>query len=100
MRKSFDSLSGIVRDNLELNPLNGSVYIFINKQGDKLKMLHWLDMSFTLYYKRLEEGNFELPVYEQEVVLLKLSYTQLAMIVDGLSIIQIKKRQRYQGNPA
>jgi len=95
MRKSFDSLSGIVRDELLMNPINGSVYIFINKRGDKLKMLHWLGMSFTLYYKRLEAGNFELPAYEKEVKLIKLSYTQLAMIIDGLSIVQIKKRKRF-----
>jgi len=56
MRKSFDGLSGLIRDSLGRNPLNGEVFMFINKRRDKIKLLHWQGISFTLYYKRLEKG--------------------------------------------
>lgn len=95
MRKSFDGLSGLIQNELEDNPCSGDVFIFINKQRNRMKLLHWQQNSFTLYYKRLEEGTFELPNYDPEAGAIVLSYTQLAMLVDGLSIKNLHKRKRY-----
>jgi transposase len=95
MRKSFDGLSGVIQNCLESNPCNGDVFIFINKRRDKIKILHWQGISFTLYYKRLEKGTFELPEYDRSIGSITINYTQLAMIVDGLSIKNIQKRKRY-----
>ena len=96
MRKSFDGLSGLVKNILNRNPFHGDVFIFINKRRDKIKLLHWQGVSFTLYYKRLEEGTFELPQYDQTVKTIALSYTQKVMIIDGLTISNIHKRKQYQ----
>ncbi len=41
MRKSFDGLCGLVKNNLGESPLNGDVYVFINKNRNKIKLLHW-----------------------------------------------------------
>ena len=98
MRKSFDGLSGLIQNNLDSNPCNGDVFIFINKRRDKIKLLHWQGISFTLYYKRLEEGTFEVPIYDPEAGSIVLSYTQMVMLVDGLTIKNIQKRKRYQPN--
>ena len=98
MRKSFDGLSGIIQNILETNPCNGDVFIFINKRHDKVKLLHWQGISFTLYYKRLEKGTFELPEYDIESGSITLSYTQIVMMVDGLSIKNIQKRKSYNPN--
>lgn len=95
MRKSFDGLSGVIQNHLENNPCNGDVFIFINRRRDKIKILHWQGISFTLYYKRLEKGTFELPEYDSSIGSVTISYTQLVMIVDGLSIKNIQKRKRY-----
>jgi len=95
MRKSFDGLSSLVQNNLESDPCNGAVFIFINKRRDKIKLLHWQGISFTLYYKRLEEGTFEMPEYDKQVGSITLSYTQIVMLVDGLTIKNIKRRKRY-----
>lgn len=96
MRKSFDGLSGLIQNNLENNPCNGDVFIFINKRRDKIKLLHWQGISFTLYYKRLEKGTFELPEYDPSVGSIALNYAQMVMIIDGLTIKNIHKRKRYQ----
>ncbi|MEA2104092.1 MAG: IS66 family insertion sequence element accessory protein TnpB [Candidatus Cloacimonadota bacterium] len=98
MRKSFDGLSGLIQNTLESNPCNGDVFIFINKRRDKIKLLHWQGVSFALYYKRLEEGTFELPNYDVEVGSIVLSYTQIVMLIDGLSIKNIEKRKSYNPN--
>jgi transposase len=95
MRKSFDALSGLVRNNLGYNPINGEVFIFINKSRDKIKLLHWQGSGYLLYYKRLEKGTFELPRYDSSVGSITLSYAQMVMIMDGLSIRNLQKRMRY-----
>jgi len=96
MRKSFDGLSGLIRNDLERDPLNGEVFMFINKSRDKIKLLHWQGVSFTLYYKRLERGTFELPSYQLKSGSIKLSYVQVVMILDGLTIKNIHRRKVYQ----
>jgi transposase len=98
MRKSFDGLSGLIQNTLGSNPLNGDVFIFINRKRDKIKLLHWQGISFTLYYKRLEEGTFEVPTYDPEAGSLVLTYTQMVMLVDGLTIKNIQKRKSYNPN--
>jgi transposase len=95
MRKSFDALSGLVRNNLGYNPINGEVFIFINKRRDKIKLLHWQGSGYLLYYKRLETGTFELPRYDASVGSISLSYAQIIMIMDGLSIKNLQQRKRY-----
>jgi transposase len=95
MRKSFDGLSGLIQNTLGSNPCSGDVFIFINKRRDKIKLLHWQGISFTLYYKRLEEGTFELPEYDIQSGSITLSYTHIVMLIDGLTIKNIRKRKQY-----
>ncbi len=95
MRKGFNGLSGLVSEHMEQERDRNSVYAFINKQKNKLKLLHWRPGGFVLYYKRLERGIFELPKYDIEDGLVVLSYTQMVMVLDGISIINTQKNERY-----
>ena len=52
MRKSFDGLSGIVRAEFGREPADGSLFLFINRRRDRLKILHWEEGGFVLWYKR------------------------------------------------
>ncbi len=98
MRKSFDGLSALVEEASISAPLSGDVFVFVNRRRDKIKLLHWQGISFALYYKRLEEGTFEVPSYDSQVSSIELSYTQMVMLLDGLTIKNIKKRKRYKPN--
>jgi len=95
MRKGFNGLSGLVSEHMEQERGQNIVYAFINKSKDKLKLLHWRSGGFVLYYKRLEKGIFELPKYEIEDGLVVLTYTEMIMILDGISIVSINKKKRY-----
>ena len=95
MRKSFDGLSGIICNELNGNPCSGDVFIFINRSRNKIKLLHWQGIGFTLYYKRLEEGTFEPLAYDPQVGSITLSYVQIVLLVDGLSIKNIQKRRLF-----
>ncbi len=94
MRKSFDGLSGIVQDQLQRNPMSGEVYVFINKQRNRIKLLHWEQGGFVLYYKRLEKGLFELPKSMEDKLV--VSWSTLMMIVEGISLDYLRKKDRYQ----
>lgn len=48
-----------------------------------------------LYYKRLEKGIFELPTYDVETGLIALNYTEMIMLIDGINIINLTKKERY-----
>ena len=95
MRKGFNGLSGIVQEHMDQNQTSNMVYVFVNKRKDKLKLLHWRVGGFVLYYKRLEKGVFELPKYNITQSLIVLTYTEMIMILDGISIVNTKKIERY-----
>lgn len=95
MRKSFDGLSGVVKQNMELNALNGDVFIFLNKRRNQLKLLCWDNDGFCVYHKRLEKGTFELP-QAAGASSMTLTALQLRLILDGIQLQSIKQRTRFK----
>lgn len=57
-RGSFDRLGGIVRERLGGDPRSGSFWVFMNRGGDKLKVLFFDQTGDCILYKRLDEGTF------------------------------------------
>ena len=94
MRKGCDGLSGIVRGQFGADPLDGSLYLFINRRRDRLKILHWDGTGFWLYYRVLEAGTFE--VTESDDACVRIDATQLAMLLGGVSLRNVKRRKRYR----
>ena len=92
MRKGFDGLSGIVREAFGADPLDGSLFLFVNRRRDRLKILHFDGTGFWLYYKRLEAGTFEVLTGDDPCV--EIDATQLAMLLGGVSLASAKKRRK------
>ena len=61
MRKSFDTLSALVREDLRSDPLAGDIFVFVSKNQRRLKVLVWDVSGFWLCAKRLEAGRFAVP---------------------------------------
>ena len=95
MRKGFDSLSGLIAQHMQINVLNGGIFIFINKKRNQVKLLLWEGDGLSLYYKRLERGTYEFP---QTNEVYQLSATQLQLILQGIQLKSIKMKNRYQHN--
>lgn len=93
MRKSFDSLSGIVRSELDKDPVSGEVFLFLNKPRNRLKLLHWESGGFVLYYKRLEKGTFTPPV--QGIENGCVSWSDLVLMIEGVQVIKSRQKPRY-----
>jgi transposase len=95
MRKSFDGLCGIVRGVLEADPLDGSLFLFVNRRGDRLKALWWDRDGLALFYKRLEAGTFEMLEPQGDAASVELDAATLAMILGGVSLDSVKRRKRF-----
>lgn len=96
MRKGFDSLSGLVQQHMQLNVLSGSIFIFINKKRNQVKLLLWEGDGLSLYYKRLEQGTYELPDASQQTSSISISAQQLQFILQGIHLKSVKMKKRYQ----
>ncbi|HAJ4014865.1 IS66 family insertion sequence element accessory protein TnpB [Heyndrickxia sporothermodurans] len=87
LRKSIDGLAALVKEEFELDLFSSSLFVFCNRQRDKLKILQWDHNGFWLYYRRLERGNFHWPS-DNNSGPLKISPRQLRWLLDGLSLEQ------------
>ncbi|HEX2462907.1 MAG TPA: IS66 family insertion sequence element accessory protein TnpB [Vicinamibacterales bacterium] len=96
MRKGFDGLCGIVRQEFGSDPLDGSLFLFINRRRDRIKILYWDRDGLALWYKRLEAGTFE-RIESGDSPSMQIDATQLAMLLGGVSLGAAKeRRKRYQ----
>ena len=94
MRKSFDALSGLVRNELQRDPASGEVYVFVNRSRNCIKLLHWESGGFVLYYKRLEKGTFTAPGMKAGSTTLK--WPELVLMVEGIQVKSSIQKVRYQ----
>lgn len=93
MRKSFDGLTGLVRNDLKRNPVSGDVFIFFNRPRTHVKILFWERDGFALYYKRLEQGTFEVPSTESEG---EITAQMLSLILQGIILSSVKRKKRFK----
>ena len=75
----------LVADTLECDPASGQLFIFRNRQGDKIKMLYWQDNGFWLLYKRNESGRFIFPPIVDDTM--TLSPDQLHWLLSGIDFM-------------
>ena len=92
MRRGFDTLSGLIREHMQRDPLSGDVYLFINRNRDRIKMLVWDRSGFWLLYKRLERGRFQVPPPGSPY----LTYETLIMLLEGIDLASVRRKKRYK----
>lgn len=94
LRKSFDSLAEVVRQQLQGDPLSGQLFVFRNKRGDRVKLLYWDEDGFVIVYKRLEAGTFRFPAASGAGVQIRAA--DLQMLLDGVDPASVKRGRRYR----
>jgi len=58
MRKGYEGLAGLVRNEMNLDPLSGALFLFTNRRGTHAKILLFDGTGMCIYAKRLERGRF------------------------------------------
>ena len=95
MRCGFDRLAELAQAVTDQNPMDGHLFLFRGRHGDRLKILHWDKDGFCLWYKRLEQGVFKLPRVPGDAKSVELRGSELAMMLDGIDLRSVKRLKRY-----
>jgi transposase len=97
MRRSFDGLHSMVRDQLELDPFDGHLFVFSGRRRDRIKVLYWDRDGFAIWSKRLEEGTYAMPFAETaEERRREITVQELGALLSGIDLSQAKRRRRYE----
>lgn len=93
MRKSIDGLCVLVQAVFSLDLFSPCLFVFCNRQRNKVKILEWDTAGFWLHYRRLERGHFEWPQKIDETTMM-VSRRELNWLLDGLSLTQRKAHSK------
>lgn len=96
MRRSFDGLARMAEDVIRENPLSGHLFVFCNRRHDRMKILYWDKDGYALWYKRLEEGHFQMPSINDQKDALEINASDLLVILDGIDLNKVKRLKRYE----
>ena len=98
MRKSFHGLVALTESELHQDPLSGSLFVFVNRRRDRVKILYWGQTGFCIWYQQLEKGTYQLPhptaCDDQDT--LEVTRSQLSLILDGIDLGSVRQRLRFQ----
>lgn len=94
MRKSYDGLSALVKNNLREDPASGHVFVFINRKRTQMKVLYFDRSGYCVWSKRLEQGRFRCRFGGADKV--TLDWTQLKLILEGIELNNTRRYKRFR----
>jgi len=86
MSYSFDRLAALIRTELNSDVINSDVFIFLNRQRTTIKIMVYEDKGFSIFYRRLDEGSFQVPMIVSDVISYNMSEAQMLHMLQGLSV--------------
>jgi transposase len=98
MRKSFHGLVALTQSELKQDPLSGSLFVFLNRRRDRVKILYWGHTGFCIWYQQLEKGTYQMPDVTtlQDQDTLEVTRSQLSLILDGIELSSVRQRLRFE----
>jgi transposase len=87
MRKSYDGLSAIVRNELRRDVLQGELFLFAGKDRRRAKVLVFDGTGLCVYMKRLSKGRFAALWQRGGDGPLEMTLSELALFLEGSELI-------------
>ena len=84
MRKSWNTLTGLVINQMGMELKLGDCFIFVNKRRNTCKILTAEDGGLVLYMKKLSSGVFKLPEYDPSTKSFNMEWRDLMVMVEGI----------------
>ena len=98
MRKSFNGLMAIVEQDLKRDVFSGHLFVFSNRQRNRLKILFWDRSGLWVYAKRLERGTFAWPRGSEATI--EMTATELTLLLGGIDLKETRRRRWYERTPS
>lgn len=97
MRKSFYSLSGIVKNEMGRDVKSGDAFIFVNRSLTSMKILHMEYGGLVIYNMKLEKGCLKLPDFDMDAESneLESSWSDLMLMVQGIDPRSVRRSPRW-----
>ena len=92
-RKQIDGLAAVCEQRLGEEPLDGTLFLFVNRRHTALKALMWTHGGFSLVYKKLEAGRFRWPASDEDRVV--VSRAELAALLEGIDLSKARRLSRW-----
>jgi hypothetical protein len=86
MSYSFDRLAALVRTELQKDIIHQDVFIFLNKQRTTIKIMVYEDEGFSIFYRRLDKGSFQVPMIVVDHVSYKMNIEQMEQMLTGVTV--------------
>ena len=100
LRRGFDGLAAATRGVIRQDPLNGHLFVFLNRRRNRIKLLVWDRTGYLLLYKRLERGTFHLPAQPQAGHRhVELDAGDLGLMLEGVDLRGAHRRERWRRLP-
>jgi len=101
LRRGYDGLASLVQEAMGGDPLSGSLFLFLNKRANRIKLFYWDRDGYAIWMKRLQSGSFELPTRRSEdSPSVKLTSSELSLILEGIELASVRRRRRFTLRPA
>ena len=88
MRKSINGLAAIVERSFRLDPFEAAMFVFCNRNRDRLKILEWDGDGFWIYFKRLERGRFRWPAADGSEITMNLTGEEFSHLLGSPKVVQ------------
>lgn len=93
MRQSYDGLYALVRHHMQMDPLSGDLFAFINRRANQIKVLYFDRSGWCVWSKRLEQGRL-LSDWEG-VRTREMDWTGLKLLLEGIEPKRVRRRYRH-----
>lgn len=95
MRKSINTLAILVQEVMGMKPNDGSLYLFRSRCAKKMKALYYSNASYTLWYRRLEQGKFVFPRNAKGSIALTKEHFEWLLNSNKYTQFHLKKSDQY-----
>jgi transposase len=95
MRKQFNGLWALAAEKLREDPFSGALFVFTNKDRDRVKILCWDGTGVWIAAKRLEKGRFSWPA-PNGAAKVNLEPAALTMLLAGIDLKAGCKKAWYE----
>ncbi len=93
LRKSFNGLSGIARELLNATPSSRDLFLFCNRNKNRLKVLLFDESGAWVLAKRLDKGTFAWPLSTDQTAMIEYREEELALLIGGFDTGALQARK-------